>query len=308
MSYRPRPITKAVLMSLARIASTIVRVEPFDLAGGVQICLALAAHGIGSTIGKFTSVRDEPAEIVADYCGASDVMRETANGTFYLSLKPPALDFALEPTVAIASRAFANGHGVHFDSHGHDVVEPSLALLDRLLAWRESNGGTFDSGKFSVSIPSRWKRSIADAEWAAERGVIVRLVKGEFRAASGSVELESRRAFVDLAERLTSRVPTLAIGTHDYDLAHDVLTRLRGSAQRVRLELLYGYPVCRMLALARKFEVPVAFYVAYGDTLLAYGIRDLLTHPHKLTRGNYLEAFASPSARLARILRYWAPT
>jgi proline dehydrogenase len=301
-------VAKAVLIDLIRLVGMVVRVEPTDLAGGVRICSALAKAGIGTTIGKFSTVRDTSSDVVAAYCAASDSMRDAPNGAFYLSVKPPALDFELDHVVAVASRALSNAHGIHFDSHGYDLADPTLKLLDRLLACRQSSNVAFNLAPVSLSIPSRWKRSIADAEWAVERGVGVRLVKGEFRAARGSVELEPGKAFLELAEQLASRVPTLAIGTHDERLAREVLTRLRGTRPAVRLELLYGFPAAKMLALAREFGVPVAFYVAYGDALLAYGIRDLLTYPYKLSRGSYLDVFRSPSARLARTLRYWAPT
>ena len=56
-----------------------------------------------------------------------------------------------------------------------------------------------------------------------------------------------------------------------------------------------------MLALAREAGVPAGFYVPYGDTLLIYVIRDLLTNPHKLLRRDSFELLGSQRAKLARI-------
>jgi hypothetical protein len=56
-----------------------------------------------------------------------------------------------------------------------------------------------------------------------------------------------------------------------------------------------------MIAIAMKHGAPLRFYVPYGDTLLAYGIRHLLANPHKLSRGNYFEALAGQQPRLHRV-------
>jgi proline dehydrogenase len=293
---------------LARIARALARVDPIgpkDVAAAVAACRELARHGVGATVGKFSGALDDPETVVRDYLFASNALHDVGPGHFYLSVKPPALHFDLDRAVRIASTARANGHGVHFDSHGRDAADPTRDLLDRLI-------DTFGSAEgprpgFSITLPSRWKRSLADADWAIERGLAVRLVKGEFRA---SDELDPERGMLALVDRLVTRVPTLVLGTHDPRLARRVLERCRDLGAPVQLELLFGFPSAAMIRLAREHGAPFGFYVPYGDALLLYGIRHLLLNPHKLTRGNYLAAFRGVDSRVNEISRrrYCAPT
>jgi proline dehydrogenase len=58
-----------------------------------------------------------------------------------------------------------------------------------------------------------------------------------------------------------------------------------------------------MMALSRELQVPLRFYVPYGDTLLIYFIRDLLSNPHKLFRPDSYQILGSPATKLVRIIQ-----
>jgi hypothetical protein len=108
---------------------------------------------------------------------------------------------------------------------------------------------------------------------------------------------------LELINRLAGRVPEIAIGTHDGRLAEAALERGKALGASIELELLWGFPADRMIALAMKHDARLRFYVPYGDALLVYGIRHLLANPHKLSRGNYFEALTGLPPRLQHVRR-----
>jgi len=278
-------------------------VSPKNLSEGLYVCRELYMHGIHSTLGKFSKAGDDPAEIVAEYQSASNALgNDSPSCHFYLSIKPPALDFNLENSVMLAAAALQNGHGVHFDSHEYAQTDRTLQLLeqvmDRNIPAKDMNG----SWKFGVTLPSRWKRSMDDATWAAEKDVRVRLVKGEFKASDSSDETDPVTGFLALVDRLAGNVPEIAVATHDYALAREAITRCRSVGSSVQLELLFGMPAGAMTRLSSEMGVPVRFYVPYGDTLLIYGIRFFLANPRKLLVPDFLQILAGQEAKLAKIV------
>jgi proline dehydrogenase len=278
-------------------------VSPKNLSEGLHVCRTLHMHGICSTLGKFSKGGDDPAPIVSEYQLASDALKGvTDRDYFYLSLKPPALDFDIRHGAAIASVALQNGHGVHFDSHKHIQADPTIRLIEQVMDQNVPSKAANGRWNFSVTLPSRWRRSLEDAQWAINKGVRVRLVKGEFKAAYSSEEMDPGKGFLQLIDRLAGRVPEIAVASHDYKLAGEAIARCKNSGTRVQLELLFGMPSGRMLSLSSEMGVPVRFYVPYGDTLLVYGIRYFLENPRKFLGRNLLESVAGYKSKLGRII------
>jgi proline dehydrogenase len=219
---------------------------------------------------------------------------------FYLALKSPALHHRVDLATTITTIALRHGQGIHFDSHGADEAAPTFHVLDCLLA-QALQGVAAPPATFSVTLPARWTRSTIDAEWAIDRGLRVRLVKGEFPAASRSDEVDPRVGFQVLANRLAGRVPELAIATHDVGLARATIAAARSSGS-VMIELLHGFPLRGMIDVAEDMAVPLGFYVPYGPTLLSFALRHLIMNPGKLTRGNYFGALASADRQIERTI------
>ncbi len=287
----------------ARVLSHLYAVSPKNARDGSIVCRELVRHGIPTTIGKLSNSQDDVEQIVKEYCSVSDALRAAPERTFRLAVKPPALHFDPLQASRIQSTATANGHGIHIDSHGHDVADQTLDLLETLLVDDRFSSADRAGLKPSLTLPSRWKRSTRDAEWAIERGLRIRLVKGEFPADHQNDEVDSVDGFLSLVERLAGRVPELAIATHDNGLAREAIRRSRNSSSSIQLELLFGFPIRTSVEMANQLHVPVAFYVPYGGTLLLYGIRHLLSNPHKLGRGNYLECLMSLQSRLTKTIQ-----
>lgn len=289
---------KGLIYSLARLYA----IRPKNILEGTELCRVLQGHNLPTTLGKLSKFGDDPSQIVCEYQLASNALvKSPARGRFYLSIKPPALNFNPEYVAAIAMTALQNGHGIHLDSHEFANADPTLRLLEDLLERNLPSNDTVRNWRYSLTLPSRWKRSIADARWAVEKGVRVRLVKGDFKAGP-SDEVEPERGFLDLVDQLAGSVTDLALATHDCALAREAITRCRRKGSSVQLELFFGMPAGAMMALTRGMGVPLGFYVPYGDTLLVYVIHDLLTNPHKLLRRNSFEVLGRQETKMARII------
>ena len=275
--------------------------KPESVSEGTELCRVLQGHDLLTTLGRLSKFGDDPLQIVREYQQASNsLVHIPEREGFYLSVKPPALGFDPEHAAAIAATALANGHGVHLDSHKFAETEPTLQLLDELLKRTHPANDSRRSWHFSLTLPSRWKRSSADARWAAQKGVRVRLVKGDF-VGGPSDEVEPKQGFLDLVDQLAGQVAHLALATHDCQLARESIARCRKRGSTLQLECFFGRPASAMLALSRETGVPLGFYVPYGETLLVYVIRDLLTNPIKLLRRDSFELLGSQQTKLARI-------
>lgn len=303
MEMRIIPACEQQLKRAVYALGKLCPVSPKNLSEGVQVCRELHLHGVSTTLGKFSKAGDDPARIVREYQMASDALKDAPDRNyFYLSLKPPALDFDTGYGSAIASAALQNGHGVHFDSHKHIQADPTIRFVEQVMAQNVPAKDGSGRWSFSVTLPSRWRRSMEDAQWAIRNGFRVRLVKGGFKASNPSDETGPVKGFLELVDRLAGRVPEIAVASHDYELAGEAMARCKNTGTTVQLELLFGMPTGRMVSLSREMEVPVRFYVPYGDTLLVNGIRYFLENPRKLLETNMLEAVAGCKSKLARII------
>jgi proline dehydrogenase len=304
MHSEANPVKYKMLKSLVYGVAKCCPIRPSNSVDAAILCRALIEHGIGATMGKLSKSGDDPTRIVEEYQAASHSLKNnTGKDRFYLSLKPPALKFDTEYAAAIVSTALQNGQGVHFDAHGFNFADPTLRLLEAMLErGTVAPAGAAPGWSFGLTLPSRWKRSLADASWAAKRGVRPRLVKGDFKAGSGSEEVEPSQGFLALVDSLVGEVAELAVATHDCRLAREAVTRCKKGGCAVQLELFFGMPSGNIMELATELEVPVRFYVPYGDTLLIYVIRDLLTNPHKILRRRSYQVLGSQETKLARIM------
>jgi proline dehydrogenase len=302
MESETNSVYKRELKRLVYGLAKCYAIRPKNGSDAAEVCRVLCGHDIASTLGKLSKSGDDPAQIVHEYQLASDSLKSgTLSDRFYLSLKPPALNFDPEYAAAIVAKALQNGHGVHFDAHAFSHADPTLRLLEAVMERKLASSDTTRSWSFGLTLPSRWKRSLADARWAAKKGVRPRLVKGDFKGGA-SDEVDPEKGFLALVDQLAGDVSELAVATHDCALAREAVTRCRRAGSSVQLELFFGMPSGSMMALSRELEVPVRFYVPYGDTLLIYVIRDLLSNPHKILRRSSFEVLGSQETKLTRII------
>jgi hypothetical protein len=282
----------------------VIKVKPSNYSECVSICCALQQSGIFTTAGKFSQAGEDPAGIVLEYKRISDsIHRNNSKNNFYLSVKPPALLFDKESTASIASTALKNNQAVHFDSHDHIDAEPTIELLAQLMERFEFEKDFEGEWRYGLSLPSRWKRSLSDAQWVIDNRVMPRLIKGEFKAKQLSQEMDPHLGFLKLVDLFAGAVPRVTLATHDYELAKESIIRTKKAGTKVQMELLFGMPCAKLISLSRQQRIPLRFYVPYGDTLLIYGIHHLLTNPHKIFRPGILELCTSSKSKLARIIK-----
>lgn len=180
----------------------------------------------------------------------------TAAPQSYLALKPPALRFCEEAARRLAQTAAQQGVRLHFDSHGTGVTNRQNAMINAMLTVTQPR-------LLGTTLPGRHPRSLRDADWAAETGLNVRVVKGEWPDESDP-KYDPRDGFLAVIDRLAGRAHHVAVATHELALAHQAILRLRNAGTACGLEVLLGMAAEPLLAWAKAESVPVRVYVPYG--------------------------------------------
>lgn len=244
-------------------------------AAAAEVARRLAARGYTSTICFWDAGGDDPELVVDEYSRALAVVAE-AQG--YLSVKATAVSFRGDLLDRLADR----GVRLHFDAMKPDTVDATRTLIEDL------------AGERGTTLPGRWRRSDADAEWAVELGLAVRVVKGQW---PGPDERDPAAGFLDVVERLAGRARSVSVATHDVELARKALARLRASGTPCELEQLYGL---------RCAAPPARVYIPYGHAWLPYALNNIRRRPRTawwLARDLARSSASARRGRSARRLR-----
>ena len=241
------------------------------LADAMRWAARMDRAGIAVTLGYFNADQTPPSQTTLENCGAIEALARLRHPG-YLSVKPPALAYAGEALLAIAVGAKQHGQWLHFDSHGPQTADPTIQALEAL---REHHS------RLSLTVPGRWTRSPADAEWALSRGIRVRVVKGQWSCPE-QPEADPAAGFLSVIDRLAGKAPEVAVATHDIPLAREALTRLLRAGTACELELLCGLPRRDAVAMARELGVPVRLYIPFGEAWIPYALGQLRRHPRMI--------------------------
>jgi proline dehydrogenase len=231
-------------------------------------CLALEARGRASTVGFWNRGADEPHQVAREYEAAVETLSRRGLDS-YLSIKAPALGFSPELVAELLERGRSVGVRVHFDSLSPETAERTIALIVAATQQHEGLG---------ITLPAAWRRSPADAGAAAELGLGVRVVKGQWLDPTAPGQ-DPRASFLGLVERLAGRARRVAVATHDEALAREALRLLQAARTPCELELLFGLPAAAAARAADELAVPVRVYVPYGHASLPYRISDAIRDP-----------------------------
>jgi len=238
------------------------------LPDALRACRRVGARGLASSLGYWNRDDDGPA-LVAQTCVAAlrGVARERLDAS--LSIKAAALGMSHEVLAGVLEESRRLAIPVHFDAQRPATVDPTFALIA---------GTPSDRPALGCTLPARWRRSLTDVEQVLELGLRVRIVKGEESDAPGA-EMDPRAGFLALVDRLAGRASHVSVATHDTALAREALRRLRAARTSCELELLFGFPLWRVVSAARAVQVRVRLYVPYGHAWLPYRLSTASERP-----------------------------
>lgn len=230
-------------------------------------------HGMASTIGYFNADTEAPAEVMQAGLDALDALAGLSSPG-YLSVKAPALGDDVELLGRLARAARCRGLLLHFDSHGPEKADATLRAL---------HSQFMDGLRLGLSVPGRWVRSLDDAEWALQRGVRVRVVKGQWPCPQ-LPHMDPCEGFLSVVDRLAGRATEVAVATHDADLARAAIRHLQRAGTACELELLPGLPRREVMAVAAQMQVPVRLYIPFGQAWMPYALGQVVRNPRLLLR------------------------
>ena len=261
-------VSAALMPLVQRAGRAYVGGETVDDA--LSIARRLNEEDLPTTLG-FWDTKDYSARQVADIClGAIRSLAESGLDS-YLSIKPPALRFDPLLTAALASAAQASRVRLHCDSHGPEVASASHAMEQAMLEH-------LDAASLSTTLPARWSRSLTDADWVIERGLRVRVVKGQWPDPVDPGR-DMSAGYLEVIDRLAGRARHVGVATHDVPLAAEAIARLRAAGTPFELELLYGMPMAPSLRWAKEEHAPVRVYVPFGKGFIPSAVGVLRRNP-----------------------------
>ncbi|ABD86235.1 proline dehydrogenase [Rhodopseudomonas palustris] len=241
------------------------------------LCVArrLALENAASTLG-FWDTADYAGREVADIYLASIARLSDGSLDSYVSVKPPALRFDPSLAIELAAAAAASGVRLHCDSHGIEVADRSNAMLQAMLT-------RVGAGCVGTTLPGRWARSVADADWAVANGLNVRVVKGQWPD-PGDPQRDMGKGFLDVIDRLAGRARHIAVATHDLPLASEAIRRIRATGTSYELELLFGMPLQPLRRWAADHQVKTRIYVPFGKGFIPNALNVLRQNPGLMWR------------------------
>ena len=230
-----------------------------ELGDALRVCTDLSGKGFNTTIG-FWNGDDDPHDMVfSQYLSGIDAIHGSDMNS-YLSIKLPAIGYSRQLLLPVVQKAKQEGIRLHFDALGPETADKTWSMIDDVIP---------SYNNISCTLPGRWLRSTKDADWAVERGLTVRVIKGQW-VDPDAPDRDMREGYLSVIDRLAGRARHVAVATHDTWLAREAVTRLRTAGTTCEMELVYGLPSRESLELARELAMNVRFYIPYGNGFLPY--------------------------------------
>jgi proline dehydrogenase len=227
----------------------------------------LARHGIASTVG-YSAAPGEKGRAAADVQLAAFDRLSAGDLDCYVSVKLSEVGFDAGLFAEFDAAAARSGRRLHLDALAPETADTVWRLLE----------GASRVGALGVSFPGRWPRSADDASRAADLGLAVRVVKGQW-AYGANGDVDPGEGFLRVVDRLCGHTGGVAVATHDVTLLTEALRRLSAAGTPCEVELLYGLPFRAPAVAAWARRIPVRLYVPYGDVGATYGIAALKRNP-----------------------------
>lgn len=255
------------------------RVVGEDAGAANEVATHLRRLGYEVTPAYWNEDGEAPRSVAAHYASALPIAGGVGVRT-YVSIKAPAIGCDIVIYHGLLAQAGTRGVALHLDALGPEHADATLALLECPPVSAELQTG--------CTLPGRWRRSLDDAERLAGLGVPIRVVKGEWAA---DADAEPAGGFMDVVHRLAGREAAVRVATHDPALAWQAVRILRRAGTPCELELLYGFPVRRVLPRLQGLAVPIRVYLPFGHGWVPYCMSRVREHP-ALMPGLVLDALS----------------
>ena len=242
----------------SKIAARSYYVGP-KLEDALRTCRRLENLGIATTVSYWNAIDESTQQVGSAYLSALNALGAEKLDA-YLSIKAPYIGFDRELFNSILERSRSSGIRLHFDAQAYSEVDEIFVMIDEALAQKHVVGFT---------LPGRWRRSVADVEWAVARQVPVRVVKGQLIDPTAP-DPDLREGYLAVIDRLAGRARHVAVATHDAVLARKALERLQQAKTPCHVELLYGLPPEPVCRVAMELGIDVRMYIPYGHGFLPY--------------------------------------
>jgi CelD/BcsL family acetyltransferase involved in cellulose biosynthesis len=271
------------------------------LEDALRVKQRLAAQGLAATIGFWDDENVSGRAVADQYLAGLEAMGADGPES-YLSIKLPALRMSADLLHEVAKRAVGHsdrndchserseqspaapqtcvaqtdnvGRRIHFDAMAPDSVDRTWQMIDELRA-------AVPGIEIGCTLPGRWSRSPQDARWASERGLFVRVVKGQWPDPE-QPNRDPRAGYLEVIDQLAGRASRVAVATHDVRLAAEAIRRLKAAGTPCDQELLFGLPMRRSIRQARSLGIGVRVYVPYGAAYMPYALSQVRRQPRVL--------------------------
>jgi proline dehydrogenase len=260
-----RPLKRNVI---AKASRGYISGEQLDDA--IKTISILNSRGFSTTVGYWNEPGEDPGTVLKRNLAAIDAISQLDTDC-YLSMKAPAVGVEAERYDPIVRKCNEKGLRLHFDSLGPEFAGTTFDLIEKLSL----------ASPVGCTIPGRWRRSLSDAERAIALRIPVRVVKGQWVDPEGG-DCDVNEGYLAVVRKVAGRVPHVRIATHDPVVAENAVKTLLAAKTSCELEMLYGLPVRRILAVASQHRLSVRMYVPYGSAFLPYALANMGKDPRAL--------------------------
>lgn len=263
-----RKLLAPVVMPLVRFA-TRGYVVGETLEEGLDFAGEVADAGFPCTMCFWNDGKDDPSVVADEYIkildGGADRDMDLA-----LAVKLPSLWERQHEVDRVVARAREIGREIIFDAHDPHKTDDI----------RKSIEVTGPEG-LGLAVPGRWHRSHDDAEWAIEKGLRVRVVKGQWPDPDDP-QMDLREGYLSIIERLAGRARFVGVATHDAPLAAKAMQILSDAGTPFEQEFVFPLPIEPALREGRRFGANARIYLPYGAAWLPYSLSKAAKEPAML--------------------------
>jgi len=238
-----------------------------DLEDAIPVCRWADKMGFLTILSPWAWPGDDSRIMFQRY---KAVLESSLNKDFnyYLSMKLDAIGYDPGLFKELVEAARSTKTRLHVDSLDPESADKMFGFLEKGKQWHADLGCT---------IPSRWQRSLDDADRAVELGLSVRIVKGQWPD-PGHSRVDCSQNYLAIAEKLAGRAHHVGVATHDVSLAEKALAGLASAGTYCEMEQLATLPL-NGLKIAKRHGYPYRLYVGYGHPGVPYNIRFILSRP-----------------------------